>query len=52
MASDRQPSVGHEAGLDELAGIGKNRRFDEFVKVQSAAIHCSAMATMRGAPNA
>lgn len=26
-----QPSFDHEASLDELAGVGKNRRFDEIV---------------------
>ncbi len=31
MASDRQPSFEHQASLDELAGIGKNRRFDEII---------------------
>src|SRR6266404_4431608 len=31
MANDRQPPFDHEATLEELTGVGKNRRFDEVI---------------------
>jgi SIR2-like domain len=31
MTTDRIPSFVHEATLEELAGVGKNRRFDEVI---------------------
>jgi hypothetical protein len=31
MPSDRKTSFDHEASLEELAGVGKNRRFDEMI---------------------
>ena len=31
MPNDRQLSFDHEATLEELAGVGKNRRFDEII---------------------
>ena len=31
MATNRQPNFEQEASLDELAGIGKNRGFDELI---------------------
>lgn len=31
MPNGRQPSFEHEATLEELAGVGKNRRFDEVI---------------------
>jgi hypothetical protein len=31
MPNPSQPSFDHEATLDELAGVGRNRRFDEII---------------------
>jgi hypothetical protein len=31
MPNPSQPSFDHEATLEELAGVGKNRRFDEVI---------------------
>src|SRR6266571_1403240 len=31
MANPQHPTFDHEATLDELAGVGKNRRFDEVI---------------------
>jgi hypothetical protein len=31
MPNPQQPSFDHEATLEELAGVGKNRRFDEVI---------------------
>lgn len=36
MPNTQQPSFDHEASLEELAGVGKNRRFDEVIDDQES----------------